>query len=373
MTKMTIVDSNTLKRKLKLIAYTGLIAVASYTTIRAIGLGFDKLDKGIDNAVAQNRVEELIEEEKYVDAKTVLKLYEIDKTIDPKSLVELKHTLNNSEFVTQKRIFKEKKDNVTRTIDSLLMIGETENAKNVLNKSNKFYSKSEIDSLNKVITENSEGYIYNLTRDSISGNKYKILYLNKFGNGVHRKEIISEVLTESLNGLIKVMNEQTDIKLVDILIKDYKKRLNTFKSEDVNLPDDFSSKLKAGLDNYTPKTQWVTYHHISEVYNGMPVIVNGKNYSNYTNTYLVERSKNISKNSKGKVVHYDDDNTLFVEFDTSCSWSREWEGMSSYWKNNKKNIVAYHLSELLYPSTKYNKETLVQDVLDIAKIIDKNY
>ena len=374
MTKITIIDANILKRKLTLIAYAGLIAVSSYATIKVIGTGLNELGKYSTNQKAKATVENLIEQEKYGDAKIAIKLYENKGNIDVKYLLDLKNTLKDSELATKKRIIAKEKHSITTTLDSLINIGETAKATKMLRASSKLYSKPQIDSITKVIFENSEEHIYNLAQSSVAGEKVRTLYINKFANGIHRKEIITKMLTESYDNTINALNKKLDISIVSSSLNSYKKQLELFKSENIELPNKNSTELKNSADKYSSGTELVSQYKIANISINMPIVVGRNIWGKLDETYVAERNKKYPKGTTGKVFSYNDsENTVFVEFKDSCNWSRNWNSGLEKWTNGKKNVVAYSADELLYSVSGQKKEIISQDLSNVIKLLTDHY
>jgi hypothetical protein len=392
MVRLTVVNSGTLKRKLKLVTYTGLIVVASYAALK----GISKAAGYLDNNVKKNQIEELIDKGYYDDARKSIALYENNGGLNPVLIVELKKNLDSSmvqykrksqleklasekkaleaKLELQRKALVMKKDSVSATIDSLITNGKLGDAECVLTQFEKLYTKPQIDSITKIITENSEPYIYSMTKDSAKGQSFSDMYLDKFAHGPHRKELITALLNHSLNDVIDLMNKSSNASDVSKLLNNYKKNLDQFKSEGVILLSNIRDNLVRTSDAYVTSPEFVSQYDISKISKDMSVMVTKGVEEKFNELYVKERSKNVSAGTVGTVFSYNDmDNVVFVKFDKNCAWSRDWNFVSQYWTETKKNVVAYSASELLYSKAGQKKAVISKGLSDVLSLLDKYY
>ena len=379
MVRLTVVNSNTIKRKIKVLIGAGIIGVASYAAVK----GFGRLGNYLDTRNVQINVERLIGQGEYATADNAIGMYE-KKGISSKLLSELKKELADSKLESEKKSLAEKlesdrkslivkKDSVNTSIDSLITNGQLGKAECTLAQFEKFYTQSQIDSIKQVITENSEPYTYAHTKDPVNGENFKEKYLNKFEDGPHRKELILNLLGKSYNNVIDLANTHSDISDLSKSLNNYKKQLERFKSEGILLQKGIGDNLDCISYQYASVPEFVSSYKISNISTNMPVKVGNETNDKLNESYVKERNHNIPSGTSGKVIDYNSsDNVVFVEFEKSCTWSRNWDIVSHYWKD-KKNVAAYSADELLYSCVGQKSAQLSKDLSDVLNLLENNY
>ncbi len=272
------------------------------------------------------------------------------------------------------------KRELTKNFENKILLEGVNNANRILTelRSTGLFNDAEITAFeNKVSSYTETGF---LTRVTNSNGEEKIQltdqYLRMYPNGTNKKQIIKEVLVDQFSVLTNYLSNnrllnQTyshTVRLNSLLEQNSKENINLAGLVNIET-------LLASASTYSPAET-----SSAELIEGSSVIVSPlrAEETGLGADYVEQRDVTFSPGSTGTIVGITDEKTDFyvVEFPniTEYYWGEsQWGPLLKYWKEDKKNVGAYHKKELqAIISNPVQKVSLEQELQKLKELM-QNY